>query len=188
MYVRNSVTQANEDLNPIQLDENSEQFKRLARARTVDGEPLFAVDPRGVQWYFGARNLPLGQQSMAFGDRVYLAWDYDDEDPVLTRVMAYELTRIMQQNREGGELAFARLTGSYVQLLDAADGRQSRLKRERDAAVRAWHDWWTRFSAAGLTVTDLTPAQHPQILQAVPSVDVDQCERDDKTALARTLQ
>lgn len=144
LYVRNSVTLANTERNPTPIDESSEQFFRLIEATDDKGNRLIRVDPRSVLWFFGADNLPLSQHSMAFGDRVYFAWDYDPTDPVLTRAMAYELARIRQQRQAGGEIAFARrhVAGSSFELLDQADGKQSRLMRERNTVARLWQSWW----------------------------------------------
>ncbi|MCA9048405.1 MAG: hypothetical protein KDA89_06735 [Planctomycetaceae bacterium] len=145
-YVRRMVTSANETIDPVVLSEEDEHFRRLTQAKGLTGRRIISIDPRSVQWFFGCRELPPGNQSISFDSRAYIAWDYDPTDPMITRIMAYELARIAQFRRAGGELTFARnyVFDSLSELLDAGCGRQSRLKRLRNGVVRAWCRWWNK--------------------------------------------
>ena len=149
-FVRDRVTSANAENDPVQFSTDDTHFERLVRAKDHRGKRVFSIDPRSVRWFFGCKELPEGNSSISFGRCVYIAWDYDPTDPVVTRLMAYELARIAQSQQAGGEVAFARrhYRKSLNELFDCANGRQSTLKRKRDAMVRVWRRW---FEARSLT-------------------------------------
>lgn len=165
-YVRHQVTAANASIDPTVISLGDSHFDRLIRATDNRGRHVFSIDPRCVEWHFGCRNLPEGSVSISFGRRVYIAWDYDPTDPVVTRLMAYELARVAQVEKAGGELAFARryFRKSLQELFDSSTGRQSKLKRQRDAAVRALRQWTesqtelnSNESVAGATADNAAP-------------------------------
>jgi len=149
-YVRHQVTTANAGVDPTPMCTDNAHFDRLTRATDEHGRRIFSIDPRSVQWFFGCTNLPEGNVSISFGRQVYIAWDYNPMDPVATRLMAYELARIVQNEKAGGELAFARkhYRKSLSELFDCSGGRQSSLKRIRNAAVRRWRQWFETQPAA----------------------------------------